>query len=337
MFISILVSLSPVFLFLLVLVIFDSYRLLKFSFLLKIIIGGCLAAGVSLVIEYLIEIVFKMPVTNLSIYIAPPLEELLKATIVIILFYKKRVGFLVDAAIIGFAIGAGFSLVENSLYLSFLTHESIGTWILRGFGTAIMHGSTTCLTAIISGYILEKHKAAKLTYFIPGLLLAIIFHIGFNLFILPPALMTLLLLIFFSTVILFVFQRSEKGLEKWLEGGFSNDILLLKTIDGGTFRESNSGKYLYSLQEILPKEIVGDMLCYLKIHLELAIKAKSMLMLKETGYPVKIDLSTSEKFKELKYLEKNIGHAGLSALKPLLHCSDKDLWQIYFLKKQNHL
>ena len=333
---SILVSLCPVFIFLLFLVIFDSYKLLKLSLLLKVIFLGCIAAAASFCIEYLIEIIFHPHVTTLSIYIAPPIEELLKATIVMILFYKKRIGFLVDAAIIGFAVGAGFSFVENSYYLSILNHETIFTWILRGFGTAVMHGSTTCLMAIISGYIIEKNNCTRIKFFFPGILIAIFFHLSFNLFILPPILMTVLLIIVFSIVIFVIFQQSERGLEKWLDTGLTIDISLLKSLQGGRFKESKAGKYLYSLQEVLPKEIVGDMLCFLGLHLELAVRAKALLMLRETGYPVEIDPTIQDKFSEMKYLEKTIGRSGLAALKPLLHFSDKDLWQIYFLKSSHN-
>ncbi len=148
--------------------------------------------------------------------------------------------------------------------------------------------------------------------------------------------MTVLFVVIFSVVIFVIFQQSERGLEKWLDNGFTNDISLLKSLQGGRFKESITGKYLYSLQDVLPKEIVGDMLCFLRLHLELAVRAKALLILRETGYPVEIDPSIQDKFSEMKYLEKTIGRSGIAALKPLLHFTDKDLWQIYFLKKSHH-
>ena len=41
----------------------------------------------------------------------------LKALIVVVLIRTHRIGFLVDAAILGFAVGTGFALVENLYYL----------------------------------------------------------------------------------------------------------------------------------------------------------------------------------------------------------------------------
>ena len=49
-----------------------------------------------------------------------------------------RIAFLVDAAIFGFAVGTGFSIVENTYY-SFLVgpDTGIGTWIIRGLSIAL--------------------------------------------------------------------------------------------------------------------------------------------------------------------------------------------------------
>lgn len=82
--------------------------------------------------------------------VAPVIEELLKGALIIVLIRGGRVGFLVDATIQGFAIGAGFALVENLYYLGALPDSSLGLWLIRGFGTAIMHGGTTAIFAIFS-------------------------------------------------------------------------------------------------------------------------------------------------------------------------------------------
>ena len=52
-----------------------------------------------------------------SRYVAPFTEEIAKAGFIGLLIARGRVGFLVDAAVQGFAIGTGFALVENATYL----------------------------------------------------------------------------------------------------------------------------------------------------------------------------------------------------------------------------
>jgi RsiW-degrading membrane proteinase PrsW (M82 family) len=82
-------------------------------------------------------------VHDLLAYVAPIVEELLKALVIVWLIHANRIGFLVDAAIFGFAVGTGFALVENVYFLEIAKDAGIGTWIVRGFGTAIMHGGAT--------------------------------------------------------------------------------------------------------------------------------------------------------------------------------------------------
>ncbi len=79
---------------------------------------------------------------------------------------------------------------------------------------------------------------------------------------------------------------------------------------------------------------MGDMLCYLRIHLELAIRAKGILMMQGAGFRVPADIEVREKFTELQFLEKSIGKTGRLALLPLLHTSHRDLWQIYLIDKK---
>jgi RsiW-degrading membrane proteinase PrsW (M82 family) len=61
-----------------------------------------------------------------------------------------RVGFPVDAGIIGFATGAGFSLVENIVYIDSIGGGTPLLWLVRGLGTAVMHGTTTAIIAILA-------------------------------------------------------------------------------------------------------------------------------------------------------------------------------------------
>jgi hypothetical protein len=75
------------------------------------------------------------------------------------------------------------------------------------------------------------------------------------------------------------------------------------------------------------------MLCYLRLHVELALNAKGLLMMRESGFRVEMDEDTRAKFEELDYLERSIGRTGKLAMSPFLYGSGKDLWQLYLLGK----
>jgi hypothetical protein len=84
-----------------------------------------------------------------------------------------------------------------------------------------------------------------------------------------------------------------------------------------------------------PEEIV-DMMCLLRLRGELAIRAKGILLMREAGFDAAPppDPSVKAKFAELRYLEKSIGRTGLLALRPFLHTSTRDLWQLNMLTEQ---
>jgi hypothetical protein len=75
------------------------------------------------------------------------------------------------------------------------------------------------------------------------------------------------------------------------------------------------------------------MLCWLRIHLELAIEAKGMLLMREAGFSVPPSVGAEAKFAELEYLESAIGKTGLMAIGPIVHTSNKELWQMHVLGK----
>jgi RsiW-degrading membrane proteinase PrsW (M82 family) len=332
----------PVFIFLFALVILDSFKLLKFQSILSVIFfGGVIALICSILNQWLSSILdqwlMNEYVTNnngYSRYVAPLVEETAKAILVIILIRTKKVGFVVDSAIFGFAVGAGFAFVENLFYMLNLGDRTLNLWIVRGFGTAVMHGSATAIFAIMSKNITDRFESEKLYYFIPGLSVAIFVHSLFNHFPLSVYQMTLIQLIVLPIFIYIMFKESERKLQRWLDLSLDTDFELYEYITTGNISKTRIGRYLLSLKSKLPGEIVADMLCYMRIYLELALCAKGVLMMHGQGYPVTIDQETKDLFKELKYLEKSIGKTGKLALSTVFRTSTRDLWQLYFLNKK---
>ncbi|MCH5378028.1 MAG: PrsW family intramembrane metalloprotease, partial [Planctomycetes bacterium] len=151
-----LLGLLPVCIFLVVLVWMDSYKLVRLRAVLAVIAVGGLTAWLAMYLNGWLVGSLGWPFQTYSRYLAPVVEETLKATVVVYLFRTNRVGFLVDAAIMGFAVGAGFALVENFHYLQQLSSAHIAVWIVRGFSTAIMHGGVTAMFAVISQALTER-------------------------------------------------------------------------------------------------------------------------------------------------------------------------------------
>lgn len=323
------VGLLPVLCFLAAMRYFDSYKLVHLRPTLLMIGAGALGAIASYWIAAAVLGSVDLGFKPYSRYVAPLVEELLKGAVIVWLIGRHRVAFLVDAAICGFAVGAGFAMLENLFYLRMLPDAPIGVWIVRGFGTAIMHGGTTAMFGILGLILSERAGAPGARVFLPGLLLAAVVHSAYNHFFFSPVLAAVGILLVLPPIALLVFARSEATLEQWLESGFDADTQLLAVINSGKFPDSKVGHYLESLRARFDGPVVADLLCYVRTRTELALRAKGILMLRESGFEAAPDAATRDRFVELEYLEKSIGRTGLLAIKPFLHMSRKDLWQLY--------
>ena len=326
-----LLGLLPVCCFLAALVYLDSYKLVPLKWVIGVIVLGCIAGVASYPLNIIGLVWFEVEFTTYTRYFAPFIEEALKALIVWGLIRGNRIGFLVDAAIFGFAVGAGFAIFENLYYLTILPDMKLGTWVVRGFGTAIMHGGATAIFSVISRALLRQHSTLGAIALIPGFLMASIIHSVFNHFFFTPLVNAALVLGFLPLLLVVIFDRSERAVSDWLGAGFDADTELLELINSGEFSASKVGTYLQSLREKFEGPIVADLLCYLRLHTELSIRAKGLLMMRESGFVNKAGEETRAKLEELKYLEKSIGTTGKLAIKPFLRMSRKDLWQFYML------
>jgi len=317
-----LLGLTPVSCFLTALVYLDSYKLVGIRWVLGAIVAGSAMVGLSYLANSTLLDIFAIDFTAYARYVSPLIEESMKALVVLILIRLNSIGFLVDAA-----------MVENIFFLQALSDTTVGVWIVRGFGTAIMHGGATAMFAVAGRALMSQKKNLGIAAFFPGLLIAAVTHSIFNHFFFSPILTTVGVLAVLPILVSVVFQQSEKSVEAWLDIGFDADTELLELINSGELSESKVGQYLHSLKEKFAGPIVADLLCYLRLHVELALRAKGLLMMRESGFQDTPGEETRAKLEEMKYLEGSIGATGKLAIRPFLHMSRKDLWQFYMLGK----
>jgi protease PrsW len=327
-------ALLPVLLFLVGLVQLDGYKLLRLRMMLGLVVAGALASGASYLLNNLAYAHFQGSFLAYSRYVSPWIEESLKAVLLVFLIRTRRVGLPVDAGIAGFAIGTGFALVENLYYLAARPHTVLAVQVIRGFGTAIMHGGTAAILAMISNTLYERRPSGGLHLLLPGLLAAVALHTGYDYLLVRPALATLATLLVLPFVIYLVFEHSERVLRNWIEVDLESDVRLLESISSGTFLGSYSGRYLEALRDRFRGEELADMLCYLRVHGELAVRAKGVLLLREASLPEPpLDAETRAKLAELEQLERAIGRSGMLALRPLMMATGKEIWQLTLLRQ----
>jgi RsiW-degrading membrane proteinase PrsW (M82 family) len=330
-----LLALAPVLVFLAGLQMMDSFKLVRARSVLAAILAGGLVALACLPLHAAILGATGMDVGRFARYVAPVTEEVLKAAFVAVLFARRRVGFAVDAAVQGFAVGAGFALVENVTYLRALGDAPAYLWAVRGFGTAMLHGATTAIFAMVSRTMFERRPDALHLVFWPGLAAAIAIHSAFNHVLLPAVAMTALVLVILPLVMMVVFQRSEHATRDWVGAGLDLDIELLQLVASDAFWFTRFGTYLQELQRRFPGPVVTDMFCLLRLELEVSVQAKAMLVARQAGLEMPVDEDLGAALAELEYLRATIGATGLLALKPLMVSSHRDEWHRFLLAHAN--
>jgi len=324
-------SIFPVILFLIFLFLLDSFKLVIRKYLFAAILWGSFSAVLAYYLNTFIPELTNMQFLTLSRYVAPATEEIIKMLFILLIIAKKRVGFMIDAAIYGFAVGAGFALAENLFYLKTTDDPNLWIWIIRGFGTAFMHGGCSSLAAVILIAAKTRSRFNRGNILI-ALLAAYSIHSAFNHFYVDPVAQTFGIIILLPLIFILIFRYNEKQLQNWLEIEFNSEIELLNMINSGRFLATRAGEYLASVKSRFPAETIVDMYCFIRVYLELSIKAKRNIMLKESGFPVIIESDLAEKINELVQLRKQIGKVGELTLSPLIRMNYQNLWKINSLK-----
>lgn len=326
-----LVALVPVLLFLSLLVVLDSFKLVKTSAVALAISAGMAAAALAIPVTQALEALSHASPAVVVRYLGPLVEETLKLVLIAALLYRKRIGFPVDAGVLGFAVGAGFSLVENVVFLRALGDGTLTLWLVRGLGTAILHGGTTSIAAMIAKMLSEGSPNRLARPLAGGWVAAVLLHSAYNHLLLPPVYAMLVVLVVFPLLILVVFEHSEKATREWVGAGLDLDVELLQLIASETFQLTRFGTYLEELRERFPGPVVVDMFCLLRLELELSVQAKGLLIAREAGLQLAPHPDIAAGLQELRHLRASIGPTGLLALTPLHVTSHRDEWHRYLV------
>ncbi len=329
---EIILSLIPVLIFLICLVLLDSFKLIDNKFLIVALSLGLASAGISFYVNSFLLQISGLRFALYSIFWAPVIEEVLKISMLFIIIRVSRASFVIDGAIYGFAVGSGFALLENIFYLYSSDSTNMLLWVVRGFGTAVMHGGTIAIAGIIAMILLQKKEQLNITMLLPGLILAYAIHALFNSFYIDPVNSTIIIVVLVPAIFFITFRIGSNNLKEWMNLELDSESMLLSEIRSGNFSGTKAGKYILNIKNRFAPEIVFDMICYIELFTELSVRAKGIMLLKETGMDIPEYPDIDSKLKELKFLEGSIGKTGIMALKPILRFSSKDLWKINLLK-----
>jgi len=113
-------------------------------------------------------------------FVAPTVEEILKAVILFFLVRRAKFTYFVDGAIYGFAVGIGFAVIENFEYIFGHSDVAMAVAVNRVISTNLMHAAATAVTGIVLGWARFGKPALRLPLYLTGVLPAIALHTGYN-------------------------------------------------------------------------------------------------------------------------------------------------------------
>ncbi|HEY3798880.1 MAG TPA: PrsW family glutamic-type intramembrane protease [Caulobacteraceae bacterium] len=337
------VALVPVLVFLAGFTLLDAFKLMSWRWLVILLVAGGLLAAASYLANWRALDDLPIGFTDYTKYAAPVIEESLKGALMLALFWRNRIGFMIDAAITGFAIGAGFSLVENFVYLhDYVGSASLGVWLVRGFGTAVMHGGSTAAYGVVGQFLMERRMKVEgaryrfhLLIFLPGLILAMLIHGAYNHFPHEPILSMAVVLVVVPLSLVLVFSKSEHTAHTWLLNEYETHEHMMADIDAGKFDASEAGRFILTMSERFGPDVATKAFAYLKLHTDLVLRAEQALMAHEAGEKVPLSDVRAE-FQQLHEIEKDLGPAALMALRPHLQFSRHELWEMHELQREAH-
>jgi RsiW-degrading membrane proteinase PrsW (M82 family) len=335
------VALLPVLVMMGLFIWLDAFKLMTVREVVLLLLLGGLSAIAAYPISGRMLDTLPIGFSTYSRFVAPWIEEALKGLVVIGLFRMNRIGFKLDAVISGFAIGAGFSVVENVIYLTRFPEYGAGVWMVRGVGTAVMHGTTLAILAAIAHELAERETrgAAKdfnfnLLWFVPGFAIGVGLHMAFNQFPDRPLLAMLGAIMIAPLSMMAIFHFGTAEAQQWLATERDAHKAELEALSAGRWPESESGRRIAALAARADAATADRIRRYWELQTWLVVEAEQALLQEASGDATIDRERVQGAFAELGQLKQALGRSTFAALGPLLPFSRNDYWEVSELRQR---
>lgn len=333
-------ALVPVLLMLAMYVWLDVFKLMTFWESLGLLLLGGIAAGLAYPVSGIFLDQLPLGYSAYSRFAAPWIEEAIKGLVVVGLFLANRIGFKLDAVISGFAVGAGFSVIENIIYLTRFPDLTPVVWMVRGLGTAVMHGTTVAILAAMAHEFAERENRGAASHydfnplwFVPGFLTAVAIHTAFNQFPDQPLLAMIVTIAIAPFLMMAIFKFGAIEAQQWLAQEREAHAQALAEWRAGRYPPDESGKRIAALVSRCTPEVALAVRSYCETMTALALAAETALHAQaDAGDKVEVDVAAA--FADADRLKREMGRGTYRALRPLLPFSRNDYWEISELKER---
>ncbi|MCL6741958.1 PrsW family intramembrane metalloprotease [Sphingomonas sp. RB56-2] len=333
------VALTPVLLMAVLFAWLDVFKLMSPWEMIGCLLLGCVAGLVAWPISGRMLDTLPIGYSFYSRIVAPFIEEALKGCALAVLILSNRIGYKLDAVISGFAIGAGFSVIENIFYLARFPELTTSVWLVRGLGTAVMHGTTTAVLAVAAhglGQRSLRQQGGRMfnpVWLLPGYLLASLIHLAFNQFPNHPMEDMIVTLIAAPVLLIGVMRFGESETHKWLIEDRETHRRWLEEWQSGAFPSDDSGQRIAALSAQLKPDQAALVRDYCIVKAELVLAAEEELLDRDRKLEEDQATRVRAAFARLEEIKNRIGRIGYAALSRRLPFSRNDEWELSELKE----
>lgn len=328
------VALLPVLVFLVLLDRFDDHNLIRYYHIVPTVLLGCVLASVAYAINTRALFDLGIDFRAYTRFGAPLVEESLKGAAIYYFFRTARIGYSTDAAIRGFAIGAGFAVVENLVYLAQTPNLHLAVWIIRGFGTAIMHGGTTAIFAVMAAQLTEENHKYNPVLFLPGGIVATTAHSIFNHFPGNPVLSSFGSTIFITATLVWLFRGDKSNIGQDLRSDLDEHRILHERLTRDLHLGGEAGSLSADLHTEFEAWMIDDIVQYMHLHTELVITAEERIIAWKEGDTTAIGTDIRNQFNILRDMEVTLGRDVVEKLINKMGMSRQELWKLYMLESR---
>jgi hypothetical protein len=226
------------------------------------------------------------------------------------------------------------------IYLTRFPELTASVWMVRGLGTAVMHGTTLAILAVIAHEFAERETREatreyqfNLLWFIPGWLAAVALHTLFNQFPDRPLLAMTGILLFAPLAIMAIFKFGASEAQQWLAVERDTHRAQLDILRSGKFPEDASGKRIGALAQRADARTAERIREYCEGLTALVLTAEDTL-LQQSSDSDRVSVDAAATFKRVDELKRQLGPSTLAALTPLLPFSRNDYWELSELKER---
>ena len=323
-------ALLPVVIYIFVVYKIDNFSLISIKNLLMLVLCGMVAA---LVCFGLFQQTGRILTGNQSDFLNPVMEEIVKAIPLLWLATRKKIVFFIDSVICGAAVGGGFSILENIFYLLFGHEMGIGTVLFRGWEVALVHMGCSAIVAaglMLTVRIIERSrsrlglKKSDIGMSVFLLLEAPVLHVFHNTFHFVPLVQFIFVFGTLGGLLVWTYYYDVDMIHRWIDKGLDKQFALLDSIKSGQLDNTQTGIFLESIKEKFSPEDFFDIICYVQLHVELSVAAKSRVMVRESGLVKDLPLTEDNKalilsqYEEYKLLEQRLGKAARMTIAPIV-------------------